>query len=71
VHTARPSAVVLGSAMSLINRLGKFVRRDKGQDLLEYALLVTLLVFVAIIAVGTAGVHVDAMFGDFVARVPS
>ena len=57
--------------MSLINRLGKFVRRDKGQDLLEYALLVTLLVFVAIIAVGTAGVHVDAMFGDFVARVPS
>ena len=57
--------------MSMINRLRTFVRRDKGQDLLEYALLITLLVFVAIAAVGTAGVHVDAMFGDFVSRVPS
>jgi Flp pilus assembly pilin Flp len=57
--------------MSLINRLGTFVRRDKGQDLLEYALLVTLLVFVAIAAVGTAGVHVDTLFTDIVTRVPS
>lgn len=56
--------------MSLIN-LRTFVRDTEGQDLLEYALLVALLVIVAIAAVTAAGVHVDAMFTDIAAKVPA
>jgi Flp pilus assembly pilin Flp len=57
--------------MSLINRLHACLDDDHGQDLLEYALLVTLLVLVAIVAVTAAGVHVDGMFTYIVARVPA
>ena len=37
-------------------------RRDEGQDLLEYALLVALIALVAVGAVTAAGVQVDAIF---------
>lgn len=57
--------------MSLIKRLLRFAADDNGQDLLEYGLLVTLLVLVAIAAVTGVGVHVDSMFGDIASKVPS
>ena len=57
--------------MNLINRLRTFVRDDEGQDLLEYALLVALIALVAVAAVTAAGVKVDAVFNDIVAKIPS
>jgi pilus assembly protein Flp/PilA len=57
--------------MNFINRLRTFVRDDEGQDLLEYALLVALIALVAVAAVTAAGVKVDAVFDDIVAKIPS
>ena len=57
--------------MNLISRLRTFVRDDEGQDLLEYALLVALIALVAVAAVTAAGVKVDAVFTDIVAKIPS
>jgi pilus assembly protein Flp/PilA len=42
--------------------LRSFVRKDEGQDLLEYALLVGLIALVAVGAVEAAGGHVSAIF---------
>ncbi len=39
-----------------------FVRREDGQDLLEYALLVALIALVAIVAVTAAGGSVQTIF---------
>ena len=39
-----------------------FGRRDEGQDLLEYALLVALIALVAVGAVTAAGVQVNTIF---------
>lgn len=41
-----------------------FVRRDEGQDLLEYALLVALIALVAVGAITLAGQNVSAIFTD-------
>lgn len=49
--------------MSLFTYLRAFVSNDEGQDLLEYALLVALIAIVCIIAVGTTGTNVNAIFG--------
>jgi Flp pilus assembly pilin Flp len=52
--------------MSLFNYLRTYLRafvsNDEGQDLLEYALLVALIAIVCIIAVGTTGTNVNAIF---------
>ena len=46
----------------LAHFVGSLWRRDEGQDLLEYALLVALIALVAVGAVTAAGVEVDAIF---------
>ena len=48
--------------LSMITRLQSIVRRDEGQDLLEYALLVALIALIAIGAVGMAGGSVNSIF---------
>lgn len=48
--------------MNLINNLRSMIRRDEGQDLLEYALLVALIALVATGAITLAGDNVDAIF---------
>jgi pilus assembly protein Flp/PilA len=48
--------------MYLINAMRSFVRRDEGQDLLEYALLVALIALVCVIAITAAGTNVEAIF---------
>ena len=48
--------------MNFVTRLRALVRQDSGQDLLEYALLVALIAIVAVAAVTTAGVNVNAIF---------
>ena len=40
------------------------VRRDDGQDLLEYALLVALIALVCVGAIALAGTNVNTIFGS-------
>ena len=48
--------------MYLITTLRSFTRRDEGQDLLEYALLVALIALVAVVAITAAGTSVNGIF---------
>jgi pilus assembly protein Flp/PilA len=54
---------------SMFEMLQSFVRRDEGQDLLEYALLVALIAVVAVVAVTAAGDKVVAVFDQIVAAI--
>jgi Flp pilus assembly pilin Flp len=45
----------------------RFVAHDEGQDLIEYGLLVALIALAAIVMMRSAGVEVNAMYGDIVA----
>jgi len=57
--------------MARIARLVESLRRrDEGQDLLEYALLVALIALVAVGGVMAAGVRVDAIFQAIVGAIP-
>lgn len=47
-----------------------FVRRDEGQDLLEYSLLVALIALVAVGAVTAAGGSVTTIFDSIAAAIP-
>jgi len=49
--------------LSMITRLQSIVRREEGQDLLEYALLVALIALVAVGAITLAGQNVNTIFG--------
>jgi pilus assembly protein Flp/PilA len=48
--------------MYSIIALRSFVRREEGQDLLEYALLVALIALVCVIAITAAGNNVNTIF---------
>jgi pilus assembly protein Flp/PilA len=54
----------------IVQFVGSLRRREEGQDLLEYALLVALIALVAVGAVTAAGVKVDAIFDAIVAAIP-
>jgi pilus assembly protein Flp/PilA len=56
-------------AMSLISYLRTFARQDEGQDLLEYALLVSLIAIAAIVAVTSAGTSVSSVFTSIAAKI--
>ena len=47
------------------------VRKDEGQDLLEYALLVALIALGAVTAVGLAGGKVSAVFNAIKDAIPT
>lgn len=51
-----------------MDRLVTFVKslalRDEGQDLLEYALLISLIALVCVVAVTAAGANVAGIFGQ-------
>ena len=49
----------MAQMMAVISRL---VRRDKGQDLIEYALLVALIGLVALAGVSTLGSTIQTVF---------
>jgi Flp pilus assembly pilin Flp len=48
--------------MSVITTLRGFARDDQGQDLLEYALLISLIALVCVIAITRAGTNVNKIF---------
>jgi pilus assembly protein Flp/PilA len=47
------------------------IRKDEGQDLLEYALLVALIALGAVAAVTLAGDKVEAVFNAIAGKLPS
>lgn len=49
--------------------VNSFRRNEKGQDLLEYALLVALIALVAIVGVGLAGKQVNTIFTDVAGKI--
>ncbi len=53
----------------LLSSLKSFVRRNKGQDLLEYALLVALIALASLGAVTASGGGVGDIFGDIAERL--
>lgn len=55
--------------MSLISYLRTLARQDEGQDLLEYALLVSLIAIAAIVAVTSAGTSVQTVFTNIAANI--
>jgi len=55
--------------MTLLNQLRSFARRDEGQDLIEYALLVGLISLVAVVAIGLAGTSVNDIFTNIQAKL--
>ena len=52
----------------VISAVARFVRRDDGQDLLEYGLLVVLIAIVAIAAVTSVGTTINALFWQPIAQ---
>lgn len=53
----------------LAQAVRSFWRQDEGQDLLEYALLITLIAIVAIGGVTIAGTNVAAVFANVAAAI--
>jgi len=55
--------------MNLITNLRSLTRRDEGQDLLEYALLVALIALVCVVAITAAGTSVETIFTNIAAAL--
>jgi pilus assembly protein Flp/PilA len=55
--------------LNVIARFRALLRNDKGQDLIEYALLAGLIALVAVIAIGDAGTEVNEIWEDIVAAL--
>ena len=53
----------------MLTKVRSLIRRDEGQDLLEYALLVALIALVAVGAITLAGENVDAIFDKIAAAL--
>jgi Flp pilus assembly pilin Flp len=47
-----------------------FLRDDRGQDLIEYALIASLIVIAAIVVVGDAGTEVARLWNNIVEGIP-
>jgi pilus assembly protein Flp/PilA len=56
-------------AMNLVTYLRSLVREQKGQDLLEYALLIALIALVAVGAITTAGTNVSTVFTNIANKI--
>ena len=57
--------------LNLIARFRALGRNDKGQDLIEYALLAGLIALVAVVAIGDAGTQVNEIWESIVAALNS
>jgi pilus assembly protein Flp/PilA len=55
--------------MNVLKRIRDFANDESGQDLLEYALLVTLIALVAFGAVKLAGGSVNSLFSNIVGQL--
>ena len=55
--------------MNLITRLRALARGDEGQDMLEYALLISLIALVAVLAITATGKNVNTIFTNIAAAL--
>ena len=55
--------------MQLVNLVKSFIRNDEGQDLLEYALLISLIALVCVGAITAAGTNVKDIFDKIAAAI--
>lgn len=55
----------------MIERLKSIVRREEGQDLLEYALLIALIAIVCVGAITLAGTNVRDAFNSIAGSITS
>ena len=54
----------------VLTALARLLAKDRGQDLLEYALLVGLIALVAVVAVTSLGNAIGTVFWGYIASVP-
>ena len=54
---------------ALVNFINSVARKDEGQDLLEYALLVALIALVSVGVITSAGTGVKSIFTDISAEL--
>ena len=54
---------------ALVNFINSVARKEDGQDLLEYALLVALIAIVAVGAVTAAGTTVSGIFNQIAGQI--
>jgi pilus assembly protein Flp/PilA len=54
----------------LVNMIRTFGRKDEGQDLVEYALLVALVALGSVAAVTLAGGKINSVFQAIVSNIP-
>jgi len=57
--------------LHLVRFMSALRREEKGQDLIEYALLVSLIALAAVITVTAGGGRVAAIFQAIVAQIPA
>ena len=55
----------------LLNRMRSLARGEEGQDLIEYAMLVSLIALICVVAVTLAGEQVQAIFQAVAASIPA
>ncbi len=53
----------------LLERVKSIIRRDEGQDLLEYALLIALIAIVCVGAITLAGTNVRDTYANIAASI--
>ena len=51
--------------------LKAWMSEDEGQDLIEYVLIAGLIALVAVVAIGAAGVKVNALWQAVTAAIPA
>ncbi len=55
--------------LQMVHYLTSLVRRDEGQDLLEYALLIALIAIVCVGAITLAGTNVSNVFTNIAGQI--
>jgi pilus assembly protein Flp/PilA len=55
----------------MVNFIGRFVRDEEGQDLVEYAMLLAFIALIAIAGVRTLGTTVNTFFSNVATALTS
>ena len=53
------------------NLIARFVREEEGQDLIEYALLATLIALVAALGATALGTNLNTWYSSMATKVPT
>jgi Flp pilus assembly pilin Flp len=56
---------------SITRYIGRFIREDEGQDVVEYGLLIVGIAFVVLVGVNAFGGSLNSWFGSIAKALPS